>query len=306
MIPIKNIRLKKISVEHVNNVLNYYQTKKAQLRAIDNWIGRIFGANYTLRDVLSASVQQLETFVNAFDNLRPRIPSSVLNIVNVYSNFATVRKTKFRESDGTKYSAYSLIHKLGITVCPYCNRNYIFNIPSSYKRTSQLDHFFNKKAYPFLSLSFYNLVPSCSVCNHLKLDIPGKYYNPYSTKISVDKLLKFSVKVKGVDYMDDEKDLEIETKHHPAFFANYTNLEIGNIYSKHKDLVQEIIKKRHIYNHSYISQLLKDYGGKVFKNREDLMTLILSNYITDEELAKRPFAKLTRDIWDQLQKDRTM
>ncbi|NWF65857.1 MAG: hypothetical protein HXX81_00125, partial [Campylobacterales bacterium] len=74
------------------------------------------------------------------------------------------------------YTLYSRLKKadyvkdLGITVCPYCNRNYIFNFQKnkSLEATSQLDHFFDKSTYPYFAVSIYNLVPSCQTCNQRK------------------------------------------------------------------------------------------------------------------------------------------
>lgn len=51
----------------------------------------------------------------------------------------------------------------------------------------QFDHFYDKSDYPYLSMSLYNLIPSCSSCNHQKritqLDIR---YNPYFKAISYE------------------------------------------------------------------------------------------------------------------------
>ncbi|MFY0254214.1 hypothetical protein ACDQ55_09700 [Chitinophaga sp. 30R24] len=45
------------------------------------------------------------------------------------------------------------------------------------------DHFFPKNQYPLLSLSFYNLIPSCSICNRTVKNqakvIYGQYIHPY-------------------------------------------------------------------------------------------------------------------------------
>lgn len=68
------------------------------------------------------------------------------------------------------YNAYSLIESLGITVCPYCDDEYldIVNIGGKTKRTSEIDHFFPKSKYPALAMCFYNLIPSGQNCNGLK------------------------------------------------------------------------------------------------------------------------------------------
>ncbi|MFX8327742.1 hypothetical protein ABTL71_18955, partial [Acinetobacter baumannii] len=49
--------------------------------------------------------------------------------------------------------------------CPYCNRSYIYYISRRKEIKPQIDHFFPKSKYPFLAMSFYNLIPSCQTCN---------------------------------------------------------------------------------------------------------------------------------------------
>ena len=63
-----------------------------------------------------------------------------------------------------------LIRKMGIRYCPYCNAETIYVVPKDdgseencYR--SALDHFLPKDRYPFLGLSLYNLIPSCTRCN---------------------------------------------------------------------------------------------------------------------------------------------
>lgn len=36
-------------------------------------------------------------------------------------------------------------------------------------RKFQFNHFYDKGTYPYLALSFYNLIPSCSTCNSSKV-----------------------------------------------------------------------------------------------------------------------------------------
>lgn len=60
-----------------------------------------------------------------------------------------------------------------VKVCPYCNGEYVFafkldklasdRLGRAYK--SPFDHYFPRARYPFLGLSLYNLIPSCSRCN---------------------------------------------------------------------------------------------------------------------------------------------
>jgi hypothetical protein len=78
---------------------------------------------------------------------------------------------KFRQGDFCKWMLRELnIH--GAT-CPYCNWDDIEIVDitdaSSIKTIERayldLDHFYFKSLYPFFSVSFFNLIPSCHKCN---------------------------------------------------------------------------------------------------------------------------------------------
>ena len=51
----------------------------------------------------------------------------------------------------------------GIDICPYCGRQFITRFKD--RSSADLDHFFPKKYLPLLSLSLYNFIPSCQICN---------------------------------------------------------------------------------------------------------------------------------------------
>ena len=63
------------------------------------------------------------------------------------------------------------IERVGVEVCPYCGRNYVFSVKHPTKSNPntrikpQIDHFLPKSEYPYLALNYYNLIPSCSTCN---------------------------------------------------------------------------------------------------------------------------------------------
>lgn len=203
------------------------------------------------------------------------------------------------------------IKKLDIKVCPYCNRNYIFNFKKEkdLNATAQLDHFFDKKTYPFLAVSIYNLVPSCSTCNQRKSAKQEDIFYPFLE--SFNDYAKFEYKGikdkadRNGNFFDEDRillelnpiseDVDVKVKKHIEVF----NLQ--NLYNEHKDIVSEILIKSEMYNESYIEELMKNYEGTLFKNKEDLMRLIFGGYIADEDLGKRPLSKITKDILEQLE-----
>lgn len=203
------------------------------------------------------------------------------------------------------------VKDLDVKVCPYCNRNYILNFQKSksLEATAQLDHFFDKKEYPYLAISIYNLVPSCGTCNQRKSTKQETIFYPYNE--SFNNSVKFSLKgIKSRDELIkenldffDEKRIELDYK----ILSDKDKVEkhievfnIKNLYNEHKDIVSELLQKRVIYSDDYLESLLDEYEGTLFKNREDLLRLITGGYIDDTDINKRPLSKLIKDIGEEL------
>jgi len=193
------------------------------------------------------------------------------------------------------------IELLGITTCLYCNRNYAFNFAKGSKlnATAQLDHFFDKKDYPFLAVCLYNLVPSCSTCNQRKSTKQVNILHPFEDSFDKKARFKLNIKDSRFYYSKDSVDLEFETNDEKAK-NSIEVFNLNNLYKNHKDIVLELIQKQAMYNDSYIDELLKEYEGTLFKNKEDLQRLISGGYISDDEIGKRPLSKLIKDIANEL------
>ncbi len=93
--------------------------------------------------------------------------------------------------------------KLNVNYCPYCNQQKtqsitITNGTNGMERTlalNQLDHFYPQSRYPFLGISFFNLIPSCSPCN---VQLKGEkdfsietHFNPFHKRF--DDFFKFQL-----------------------------------------------------------------------------------------------------------------
>ena len=92
-----------------------------------------------------------------------------------------------------------LSHTLDLPICPYCNFENTISIKKEVLNKSgkkilvdqhlfTYNHFMIKSMYPYLSASFWNLVPSCHNCNsNLKGDdtfVPGTDVHPYVDDVS--------------------------------------------------------------------------------------------------------------------------
>lgn len=84
---------------------------------------------------------------------------------NISSNQKTETYVKIRKFIIEKFTEK-------IKFCPYCWKNPLihFDENNKKKRMFQFDHFFPKKKYHKWIINFYNLIPSCNACNHLKLE----------------------------------------------------------------------------------------------------------------------------------------
>lgn len=186
--------------------------------------------------------------------------------------------------------------RLDVKVCPYCNRNFVNSV--SNRTMCDLDHFFDKKEYPVMAVSFYNLVPVCHSCNHAK----GKEkisYSPHNKKYSTDDLLTFDYYIKGIDFLADEEQIGIEIMDDIVIRDNIEKLRLREVYQVHADLVQECIKKAIVFHPDYLSYLYKTYG-ELFESEEELYRIVYGNYPEEVSYGRRPLAKLTSDIMKEL------
>lgn len=279
-------------------------------------IGEFFknSRTYTYKEV--SKIIKLR-FGISFKKLLIMKPNELVKIAKFIKNhplnFPYNEEKKFIDMYGkyrsNKFSK-EVISKIDLKVCPYCNRNYIYNFKrsNSLEATAQLDHFFDKSKYPYLSLCLYNLVPSCSTCNHRKSSndvVTEPIFNPYSDNL--DNHVEFtSLGILSIDkFKDQELDFFAEermnlklkkTTLNPSTKKHIETFNIEELYKSHKDIVAELYQKRVIYSEDYINELFKSFDGELFTDKEDLLKLITCTSIKRDEIHKRPLSKLTRDI----------
>lgn len=254
---------------------------------------------------------------------------------------------KFCDSHATeeKWDAYKFCKGLNVSVCPYCNRQYIFTVAeheehqregnvTCYARP-ELDHFYPKDIYPYLSCNLYNLIPSCSVCNHAKSDTDfgemeeSKLIYPYGEEFGDDGV--FRVKIddvyieteklfKGM-YTDDKQKEQLQICIESSGSKKYKIdkskevFHLEPIYNMHKLDLVEFLKKYRNYCDPKRTELLKIFKSvqpavhidesqlKIFFDimSSQLETQILGMYDTLEQY---PLKKMKTDIKKQLDGNR--
>ncbi len=208
-------------------------------------------------------------------------------------------------------------NQLNSKSCIICNTQYmlITKQKSKTKLLFHLDHYFPKSVYPYLSLSYYNLIPCCSSCNTGKSDIVFKLnenIHPYidnfhelaKFKIEKSSLLEFLL---DPNKNEDKINIKTEIRHkyfgkkdYEKKFENYIEqFKIDEQYSQFKDVAGETYLKSIYYNNARRKEL-KSFSNDMNLNDELINRFILGNYHLDKDLLKRPLAKFMKDIGEDI------
>lgn len=227
--------------------------------------------------------------------------------VNIANHFSVDEKKEIENAFSytlhrKKKNFMNHFKKLNIKSCPFCNNNYIYfytkNVSDEFNTLATLEHYYPKAVYPHLSLSFYNLIPCCSICNSKFKGTAkhvGKISHPYIDDFNANS--HFSVKLKKF-----EKDLkfEIDLKtYDEKSKASVDRFKLDEIYKQHDDIAKEIWNKAQYYNESRIEELYESFYKKLGYTKEDVKKMVFCNYLKAEDINKRNHSKLTQDILKQ-------
>lgn len=264
-----------------------------------------------LTSILSTSYTQLENFrISLLPVNRTKKDVSKAKKILRDEVFALFNYKTFTTNNDGKW-AYDHSQRLDLNVCPYCNTQYTFTIRTKRGKTRpQFDHFFNKSKYPFYAISFYNLIPSCYVCNaNLKgsmLFKPSTHIHPFIE--GIEDTLQFKTNITSVDFVEGKKDFDIVLKAEPKAKSmklsrakrNAKVFHIEEQYAFHKKYAGEIIAKSYFYTDSKIDELINEFNASIFTTREEIIEMLFGNYLREEKLHERVLAKLTKNIANEM------
>ncbi|PJJ67342.1 hypothetical protein [Chryseobacterium geocarposphaerae] len=196
------------------------------------------------------------------------------------------------------FDKLEFIKRINVDTCPYCNRSYIYYLSRVGKIKPQIDHFYPTNLYPFLALTFYNLIPSCQTCNGFgakegNCPILHDMINPYLIE---NEDFEFTYKIKHINFLNPLMDKNsVELLMRRKIDGNTKILKLDQLYQQHSDhLLELIIKSKVSYSDKYRTYL-KSYAGLKFNNSE-IDRMILGNYSEEDDIHKRPLSKLYQDI----------
>ena len=210
--------------------------------------------------------------------------------------------------------AYKHAKRLGFNTCPYCNANFTYTIRNKrMKFRPQFDHFLNKDRYPYFAVSFYNLVPSCALCNSgalkgTKLFSIGTHLHPFTD--DMEGLYEFRTNISAVDFLVNNEYFTLKLqpcrgvnkKTGKRAAANIKVFGLKDRYRFHKDIAGDILKKSYVYNKTAIENLFNSFkigDAMIFKSTSEVKELIMGNYLHPDNFHRRILSKLTKDIAEE-------
>lgn len=252
------------------------------------------------KSLLTMTFDELENLHDAID-INSDISEDIINNeanskkLNTFRNYYTrffTQKIECSENE-IKKNNISLIQDLGITVCPYCNRNYINSRDDS--SGCDFDHYYDKQTYPFFALSLYNLIPSCSTCNRIK---KSESYDFCPFKVNSDEKVMFKVVLSS-----DSSKLQL-------YFGDKSQennvLKLEDAYKIHEKDVAEMFRKETEYckdYRDYLINLLGDRGNLGEEFSEEFFDYMIFGEIANDgfnDYLNYPLSKLKKDTYDYI------
>jgi len=249
--------------------------KKIYHKLYDGSTGDLLEAE--VKKILLANRKELKQYIDMFGDYesKKKLSDELLENIFRYDRFS---KRKI---------VHTLMQIMDVSTCPYCNRQYVFTITSR-KARPQLDHYYPKSRYPYLALSLYNLIPSCSICNMAKssLDtVKEPILYPFDEEFGYDAKFEISIKnsanyVKVLQGLSSEFIIGLNTINasKPVIIKRQMEkLHLDELYNKHSDYVKDIIKTKFVNTPERVEEIYKMFP-MLFHSREEVKKMI---YMTD-------------------------
>ncbi|MCL2443915.1 MAG: HNH endonuclease [Treponema sp.] len=266
-------KMQKIINDHYSNViLTIKRSRTHKMHDVNNDILNYTSGRLTFEIIVKADYNKIKSIINKY-----------APFTNSVSKYKTLFE-RYRINYGNK-----LIESLELTVCPYCNRNFINSSPD-------LDHFFPISKHPLFSLSLYNLIPACTVCNRKKSN-KAISVSPYDITKKTDSIIKFTLDPKNMTYFS--LIIKILDK---QMQSNADTFKLQNSYEIHSDIIKELYFKTLKYPKNYIKSLekLAKFPISINMTPEEFY---YGNYFKESDYYKRPLSKMTKDIIDFFKKN---
>jgi len=249
-----------------------------------------------LRQVAGGNPFELVKINNQFKNLYLKGKRKKISVQDRKSLEGIFNYRWFDNKENKLYNAYELCNNLRIETCIYCNRLYTSTVIINRKEMvirPTLDHWFAQESHPLLSLSFYNLIPSCSPCNSsVKHD--ATFELSKNTHPFVDKGITNSYQIRST-YNTSLTSYKINViTRNKKIKSTLNTMKIAAIYEHHQSELADLDLLQRKYNKSYLKRLGQLLDAKL--TEKEVYRIMFGVEYEDENFYKRPLSKLKKDI----------
>lgn len=208
------------------------------------------------REVIAGSGKTLDEAAQNWESMKKVIKAAgkTLDALN------TMIGTKFNYDDLTSETRGALVERMDVTVCPYCNMQYIppVLIEGSTRYLGDLDHVLPKSTYSLFSLSLWNLIPSCKACNQIfKKNHGARILNPHQQGFDNDCILTLHYRsTREIIGLEPPAEMrwEIQPSANPGdrkqMEHNLRIFRLNEVYRCHTPRIQKTLRQRYLLNSS--------------------------------------------------------
>lgn len=308
-------KIEKLLVSHFDemdeNIKNYIKTCTFAYLTTN----KVYQLNRDIKKYFNCqdSKEAVQKYLNSFRNT---IIESYLETSKVYDTMKSLQKVCINLNEDLlklnkqieKFINYDYLYKedlrdkiiitSGIDICPYCGRQFITRFKD--RSSADLDHFFPKKYLPLLSLSLYNFIPSCQICNsRFKSQHIKKILYPFDDGYENNAI--FNVKYKSpITKIRPVIEIQIENISKDKYFETSEDIKlfhIDEIYQSHNEFVADLLYRKHIYDNSTFKENINKLVPYDLDNEQ--MNILLFGYSFDlEKDQNKPLGKLVNDIYN--------
>ncbi|HTA84542.1 MAG TPA: hypothetical protein VK783_16480 [Bacteroidia bacterium] len=284
-------RIKGVIQDEPAALLNHH--KEAMMSLVANFNNAEYDTYIAVRN------KQIKNAAESFLINRYGIVEQLFSVFN-YAGFIS----------GSKSTAYKLAAKLNRNTCTYCNRLYTQTITTGGEGTGgnndseriirpEFDHWFPKYKYPLLALSYYNLIPSCSVCNtsvKIRADFTlDTHTHPYIKEAGQE--FTFSYHNESVH----ENNVRIKVQKPSKTATTLMDFRTEKIYNVHSNLeLKDLLELKCNYSKNYLEILLKKTFDSLEISEKEAYRLIFGVQKDEDDFHKRPLSKFKTDIIAEL------
>lgn len=276
--------------------------------AITDYIGLMI-ADYS--DLLTLEPKNWQTYIYKYNKVLER----ELNMLTMEVNYRQKAKGGFYKGKlyerilaclGYEDARLILgpIHQtMGLKTCVYCNVNPTIAIEGDVMY--QMDHFMPQSKYPFLGTCFYNLQPSCGICNGHKgkkncdfglyVNVEQhKELNPFLFVSKINNMMGPYPICEEILLKGKGKLATKESKAHDEMFHIYS------MYAGYKDAVSGLYSDAYKMNATMIDAFAACY--KIPATKKDVLGYMSEHLSLDEKnIHKKSLTKLKQDTIKQME-----